>query len=185
MKVLIGKKNIEIGLGFCQVSGVRGGSPDSELTQCAFGRYFRRMQKLILALVVSLIPSASFAAVNPCCTAGKNTIFSIVDAQAWTTAKKAGSFQGERFAKTGYVDAQGSTAQVEYVANKYWKGKTGVQVLCIDKSKVKPEIKMETSSSGTYPHIYGALNADAVTQAVDLAAKADGTYAAPAAISCI
>jgi len=50
---------------------------------------------------------------------------------------------------------------------------------------VKPEIKLETSSSGTYPHIYGALNADAVTQAVDLAAKADGTYAAPTAISCI
>ncbi len=140
------------------------------------------MQKIMVVLMVSLISSVALA--NECCKAGKNTIFSIVDAKAWSEAQKAGSYQGERFAKTGFVDAMDSAAQIEYVANKYWKGKTGVQVLCIDKTQVKAEIKMEKSSSGVYPHIYGPLNANAVTQAVDLTAKADGAYAAPATLKC-
>ncbi len=128
--------------------------------------------------------SAAWASTGDCCKAGKNTIYAIADGKVWTDSQKAGAYKGERLEKAGFLDAMDTAWQIDHVANKHWKGKSGAMILCIDKSKVKPEIKMEKSSSGVYPHIYGPLNNDAVTAAVDFPAKSDGTFTVPAAINC-
>lgn len=54
-------------------------------------------------------------------------------------------------------------------------------MLCIEPQRVRAEIRYENTSGGEelFPHIYGALNLDAVIQVVALKPNKDGTFSIP------
>ncbi len=60
--------------------------------------------------------------------------------------------------------------QLAGVVSRYFKGQTGLVVLRIDPSQLKPSLKWENLavSDETFPHIYGPLNLDAVVEVVPL-----------------
>jgi uncharacterized protein (DUF952 family) len=53
--------------------------------------------------------------------------------------------------------------------------------LCIDTDLVRPEIRYENLEGGEklFPHIYGALNRDAIHKIVDLTPGQDGFFSFP------
>lgn len=69
--------------------------------------------------------------------------------------------------------------QVIATANTYFRGQTGLMLLCIESDRVQSEIRYETAHGERYPHLYGSLNLDAVAQAIDFEPNADGTFTLP------
>lgn len=71
--------------------------------------------------------------------------------------------------------------QVEEVANRIFRGQTGLVLLRVDRDRVGPEIVFENLEGGSeqYPHIYGPLDAASVTGVADLTAGPDGTIRFP------
>jgi uncharacterized protein (DUF952 family)/uridine phosphorylase len=76
-------------------------------------------------------------------------------------------------------------AQVLIPANAMFKGQTDLLLLCIDEDLVTADVIYEDCyESGTaFPHIYGALNREAVLGVVDFPPNADGTFSLPPLIS--
>jgi uncharacterized protein (DUF952 family) len=66
--------------------------------------------------------------------------------------------------------------QVLAVANRYYRGVPDLVVLWLDPSKVVAEIRWEPALGEVYPHIYGALNTDAVAAISDFASDEDGIF---------
>jgi len=50
--------------------------------------------------------------------------------------------------------------------------------LVIERARIEPEVRYEDDAR-IYPHIYGALNRDAIVSIVPLLREADGTFLPP------
>jgi uncharacterized protein (DUF952 family) len=110
------------------------------------------------------------------------TIYHITSREEWAAAQAAGEYRAESLAAQGFIHAS-TAAQVVDTADRFYRGQDGLVLLCIDSSRVGAPIKYEAASSaehaGLFPHIYGALNMDAVERVVAFPCRADGTFEMP------
>jgi uncharacterized protein (DUF952 family) len=107
-------------------------------------------------------------------------ILHITRRQAWDRARGGDVYRADSLDSEGFLHCS-HPEQLVRVANTFFAGQSGLVVLCIDAGKVQPAIKDESrpGSPETFPHIYGALNLDAVVDVVPLEPGADGTFAIP------
>ena len=110
-------------------------------------------------------------------------LYHITRQSDWTTALAAGSYAAASLATEGFIHC--STAhQVIATANRLFRGRRDLVLLCIDSAKVNAEIRHENLEGGTelFPHVYGALAIASVIAAHDFAPRGDGTFGLPAAL---
>jgi len=110
-------------------------------------------------------------------------IYHITRKSDWTTALAAGSYAADSLATEGFIHC--STAQqVIATANRIFKGRRDLVLLCVDTDQVKAEIRYENLEGGTnlFPHVYGALEIAAVVAAHDFPPRGDGTFELPPAL---
>jgi uncharacterized protein (DUF952 family) len=96
-------------------------------------------------------------------------IYILSDEAEYNAALKAKALTRDSIELEGFIHAS-PKSQLNRVANKYYKQKANPMILVIDKDKVTSPLKWEPATGGTYPHIYGPLNTDAIvkTMAIDL-----------------
>jgi len=108
-------------------------------------------------------------------------IFHICLREAWETAIKQSVYRADSLETQGFIHCS-SHEQFERVANTYFRGGKDLVLLIIDPFKVEADIKWELAMDVPgllFPHIYGALNLDAVIQVMDLTSKPDGSWIIP------
>jgi len=103
-------------------------------------------------------------------------IYHVTTAEEWNAAKKKASlsdgeglFASSSLAIEGFIHCS-QDHQVAGVLQKYFDQKTGLIKLVIDTEKLTSRFVFEWSPSAqdTFPHIYGPINMDAVTDIVAL-----------------
>ena len=108
-------------------------------------------------------------------------IFHITKSVAWARAEAVGIYRGNMFPIDGFIHCS-TRDQVIQVADVRFRGQTGLVLLAIDTDKVATEIRYENLEGGQqmFPHIYGEINLDSVTQVLKFEPGADGYFALPA-----
>ncbi|OKH54988.1 hypothetical protein NIES2101_05325 [Calothrix sp. HK-06] len=99
-----------------------------------------------------------------------NTIYHITRRQVWEEAQIIGSYRADSLLTEGFIHCS-THAQVLKTADRFFQNQTGLIILCIDVYKVNSEVKYELADNELFPHIYGALNIDAVCQTIDFEAR--------------
>jgi uncharacterized protein (DUF952 family) len=108
-------------------------------------------------------------------------IYHIALAQDWEQAQAAGEYtvstRGLTLGQVGYIHAS-REHQVEGVANAFYQDAGDLVVLFIDTERVRAEIRVEklAGMDVAFPHIYGPLNTDAVTEARPLRPGPGGRF---------
>ena len=107
-------------------------------------------------------------------------IFHITSREAWESARPESAYRPESFAAEGFIHCS-TREQVVRVADARFRGRRGLVLLCIDTDKVAAEIVYENLEGGRelFPHIYGALNADAVAEVLEFEPGEDGFFSFP------
>ncbi len=107
-------------------------------------------------------------------------IFHITKNEIWKRAQAKETLETQTLASEGFIHCS-KIDQLIRVANSLYKGHTGLVLLEIDTRLVTGEIRHENLEGGQelFPHIYGALNLDAVVRAVKFQPREDGTFALP------
>ena len=93
-------------------------------------------------------------------------IFHVTTSGEWEQARSQGYYEAASLATEGFIHC--STAeQVKGVIERYFAGVPDLIKLSIDSSKLQAPLKFELAPSinQEFPHIYGRLNLDAVTNA--------------------
>lgn len=103
-------------------------------------------------------------------------IFHIALHEDWHAAQRAGEYTTSTLGRTldeeGFIHAS-HRHQVTEVIRRHYRGiGSPLYLLVIDPDRVEAEIREEPvpGTDETYPHIYGPLNVDAVSEAIDLSA---------------
>jgi uncharacterized protein (DUF952 family) len=109
-------------------------------------------------------------------------ILHITKREDWEQAKQAGIYRGDPLDSEGFIHCS-TFQQIVKTANRFFYNQTGLVILCIESDKVKAEIKYENVENQYFPHIYGALNIDAVIQVVEFEPRDDGKFEMPDAIA--
>ncbi len=103
----------------------------------------------------------------------------ILDAETWAAAQAAGSYAAASLETEGFIHLS-QPKQVVWAANQFYKGQTGLMLLCIDPTKLSAELRYdEVPGHGTFPHLYGAMNLEAVTQVLPFGLDGDGGFVLP------
>lgn len=94
------------------------------------------------------------------------TVYKILRADEWAAAQATDHYEGSPDdLRDGFVHL--STAdQVPGTLDRFFRGETGLTVLAVDAGKLGDALRWETNAAGdTFPHHYGPLPMDAVTEA--------------------
>lgn len=111
-----------------------------------------------------------------------NLILHITQRAQWEAAQTAQIYRSDTLETEGFIHCS-TPQQVVKVANAFFKNQQGLVLLCIDADQVQAEIRYEgIQEDELFPHIYGALNLDAVIQVINFQPKEDGTFAFPTEI---
>ena len=90
-------------------------------------------------------------------------IYHVTSQGNWNLAIKQGYYSSDSIALEGFIHCS-KKEQVAGVLDRYYQGEKNLLLLTIDPSKVSAPLKYELAPSlnEEFPHIYGALNLDAV-----------------------
>jgi uncharacterized protein (DUF952 family) len=96
-------------------------------------------------------------------------IYHLTTVEEWEDAQDEGGYQPPSFKKEGFIHC--STAeQLDSVLEKHFKGQENLVKLVIDPARLTQRLQYDRveDSQEEFPHIYGPLNIEAVTQIVFL-----------------
>ena len=119
------------------------------------------------------------------------TILHITSRDAWDIAQRQGQYSAPSLMSEGFIHCS-THKQVLPVADKFYKGQTGLILLVIDSTRLSSDLKWEppfegapppgVSENDTFPHIYGPINLDAIVQVIDFIPTANGRFVLPSLI---
>ncbi len=103
-------------------------------------------------------------------------IFHITPRSHWQQAQQVGEYRAASLETEGFIHCS-KAEQVVWVANQFYRGVADLVLLQIDPAKLTAELRYDVIETGEqFPHLYGALNLDAVVQTIEFAPQADGTF---------
>ncbi|MCX6316944.1 MAG: DUF952 domain-containing protein [Bacteroidetes bacterium] len=96
-------------------------------------------------------------------------IYHVTTATDWNAAKAQGFYEHPSLKEEGFIHCS-QDHQVAGVLERYFGGQTGLVKLVIDTDKLTSKFVFDWSptTKDTFPHIYGPINIDAVTEVVEL-----------------
>lgn len=96
-------------------------------------------------------------------------IYHVTTAAEWNAAKENGFYEAPSLQDEGFIHCS-QDHQVAGVLERYYAGKTGLVKLVIDTDKLTSKYVFDWSPStqDTFPHVYGTINTDAVTEVITL-----------------
>lgn len=88
-----------------------------------------------------------------------------------------GTYQPKHFVHDGFIHCS-YAKQVAIVADSNFRGQTDLVLLEIDLNKLEAKVVDENLVGGQelFPHIYGALNMNAVVRVLEFASREDGSF---------
>jgi uncharacterized protein (DUF952 family) len=96
-------------------------------------------------------------------------ILHITTPEKWSLAQQHGVYTYDSLATEGFIHCS-TPAQVAWVADQRFRGRTDMIVLHIDPAKLTAEVRYENLEGGTrlFPHVYGPIPCSAVTEVTPL-----------------
>ncbi len=90
-------------------------------------------------------------------------IYHILPRADWKKAQKQGDYRPVSLAAEGFIHLS-TRQQVPGTLARFFSGKTGLVLLCVDVARLKPELRFDVADGQAFPHLYGPLNLDAVSK---------------------
>lgn len=92
-------------------------------------------------------------------------IYHVTTKSQWEEAISKGFYEVESLQTEGFIHMS-KMDQVEGVLNRYYQNVTNLVLLHVEETKLIAEIKFELSPSVNqeFPHVFGAINIDAVVK---------------------
>lgn len=107
------------------------------------------------------------------------TIFHITEQVAWKAAQSDGAYRAPSLETEGFIHFS-TKDQVVATANGLFNRKSGLVLLVVVCDRLTANLRYESvPEHGTFPHLYGPLNLDAVVEVLPFTPNSDGQFSMP------
>jgi uncharacterized protein (DUF952 family) len=96
-------------------------------------------------------------------------LFHIARADAWLAAQTVGEYRAPSLAEVGFIHLS-TQSQWLTTLGRFYRGVAGLVLLVIDGERVGAPVRLEHADGEDFPHLYGSLPLDAVTEVRELPA---------------
>ena len=93
----------------------------------------------------------------------------------WQSAQTAGEYRAASLPTEGFIHCSRPEQALD-TANRYYAGQQGLLLLWINPATLRAELHWESSHGEVYPHLYGPLNLEAVSQVTPFSPDVDGVF---------
>ncbi len=105
--------------------------------------------------------------------------YHLVERSFWESLDPGADYAPRDFAREGFIHCTDGAQEMARVANAFYLANTAPHLyVYIDKTRVRAPIRYDDAAR-CYPHIYGALNRDAIVAIRPARRRADGSYLPP------
>ncbi|GAB4490028.1 MAG: DUF952 domain-containing protein [Anaerolineales bacterium] len=119
-------------------------------------------------------------------------IYHLLPAAALAEARARGEYRPASLAREGFIHFS-QKHQILGVANAFYREQAGLALLVVETERLRAELRFEApvhpagaaapqslpAAEALFPHLYGPLNLDAVTQTLNFPANPDGSFSLP------
>ena len=107
-------------------------------------------------------------------------IYHMLPREVWRNQLSDQPYCGDTLASEGFIHCTAEAERLLVVANTWYKEHADQWlILCIAEEDVEAEIRWEENHGHIFPHIYGPLSLDAVTNVIPFPRANDGTFLPP------
>ncbi|MFO0614962.1 MAG: DUF952 domain-containing protein [Polyangiaceae bacterium] len=100
--------------------------------------------------------------------------FHITTREAWEHARAAGVYVAASLTSVGFIHLS-LDRQWPLARTRFFAGATDLVLLVIDPRRLTHEVRFEPADGDSFPHLYGALNLDAVAEVRVVPDRPEGT----------
>jgi uncharacterized protein (DUF952 family) len=110
-------------------------------------------------------------------------IYHITTRDAWRRCQAQGRYQPKEFETEGFIHCS-YVHQLLDVAERLFKGRNGLVLLVIDRSRLSCKVVDESSPDAPelFPHVYGPLPLEAVVEIVPFPRQSNGAFVLPSGL---
>ncbi len=107
-------------------------------------------------------------------------VYHITSVAEWNAAQPQEEYKAQGFDKEGFIHCS-YCHQILTVAQRFFKGQSGLVILVIESSKINNSLVEENLEGGVelYPHLYSVLPTKAVRKAIAFPCDTDGNFTLP------
>ena len=105
-------------------------------------------------------------------------VFHITERGTFALALETGMYEGSSLALEGFIHCS-TRAQVLRTAGRFYAGRAGLVLLCIDAARLGDMLRYEPADGEEFPHCYGAVPLTAIPAVIDFPCRADGGFDLP------
>jgi uncharacterized protein (DUF952 family) len=97
----------------------------------------------------------------------EKTIYHILPRADWENARRQGDYRAASLAGEGFIHFSTRT-QVPGTLARFYAGQTDLVLLCVEVARLRADLRYEPADGKFFPHLYGALNLDAVAEVLTI-----------------
>jgi uncharacterized protein (DUF952 family) len=105
-------------------------------------------------------------------------VFHITERGTFAVALEGAAYEADSLKLEGFIHCS-TRAQVLRTAGRFYAGRTGLVLLCIDATRLGDMLRYEAADGEAFPHCYGAIPLDAIPAVIDFPCRADGGFDLP------
>jgi len=111
-------------------------------------------------------------------------VFHITERGTFAAALEAGVYEAESLQREGFIHCS-TRAQVLRTAARFFGGRSGLVLLCIDAERLGERLRYEAADGESFPHCYGPIPLEAIPAVIDLTCRPDGSFELPPELELI
>jgi uncharacterized protein (DUF952 family) len=111
-------------------------------------------------------------------------VFHITERGAFAAALESGVYEAESLGAEGFIHCS-TRAQVLRSAARFFGGKSGLVLLCLDVVRLGALLRYESADGEEFPHCYGPIPLEAIPAVIDFPCRADGSFELPQEIELL
>jgi len=117
----------------------------------------------------------------------ETVILHLASNAAWLAAVRRGEYHADSLSAEGFIHCS-TKSQIVGVANAFYHNQHGLVLIVIDPDKLDAELKWEPPAEPEptharegelFPHVYGPINLDAVTNVIHFEPDENGIFSLP------
>ena len=105
-------------------------------------------------------------------------VFHISERAAFAAALESGAYTAESIEREGFIHCS-TRAQVLRTAARFFGGRAGLVLLCIDAERIASLLRYEAADGEAFPHCYGPIPLEAIPAVIDFPCRPDGSFELP------